>query len=72
MNLNRRVSLTLGLIALGIIICSGALLFGAGKTTSAQAASPALAVATDEATSTSRSNCRAYTYEADGRGCALV
>jgi hypothetical protein len=52
MNLNRRVSLTLGLIALAIIIGSGALLFGAGKTTSAQAASPALAFAT-ESTSTS-------------------
>jgi hypothetical protein len=46
MNFNRRVSLALGLSALGIIIGSGALLFGAGKTTSAQAASPALAFAT--------------------------
>jgi hypothetical protein len=51
MNFNRRVSLTLGLIAFGIIIASGALLFGAGKTTSAQAASPALPFAT-ESTST--------------------
>jgi hypothetical protein len=53
MNFNRRVSLILGLIVLGIIIGSGALLFGAGKTTSAQAASPALAVAADQATSAS-------------------
>jgi hypothetical protein len=53
MNFTRRVSLTLGLGALGIIIAFAVLLFGAGKTTSAQAASPALAFATDEATSTS-------------------
>jgi hypothetical protein len=46
----RRVSLVLGLGAVGIIIASGALLFRAGKTTSAQAASPALAFAIDQAT----------------------
>jgi hypothetical protein len=51
MNWNR-VSVVLGLGALGIIIGSGVLLFAAGKTTSAQAASPALAFTTDEATST--------------------
>jgi hypothetical protein len=51
MNFNRRVLLILGLGALAVIIPSVTLLFGAGKTMSAQAASPALAVATDEATS---------------------
>jgi hypothetical protein len=50
MNLNRRVSVILGLGALGIILGSGALLYRAGSATSAQAASPALAFATDEAT----------------------
>jgi hypothetical protein len=52
MNFNRCVSLVLGLGALAVIIGIAALLFGASKSTSAQAASPVLALATDQATST--------------------
>jgi len=52
MNRNRRISLVLGIAALGIVIAFGALLFSRGTSTNAQAASPVLAFTT-EATATS-------------------
>src|SRR5271168_5095388 len=53
MNMNRRISLGLALVALAAIIGFGMLLFSAGKTSNAQTAAPAIAFANDVATSTS-------------------